>query len=140
MQRSSRSSCPISKTLDIVGDKWSLLVVRQMVFGGSTTFKELSEIPERIATNILAERLERLECAGIIYKLPDPADGRKSIYKPSEKCIDLMSVLVAMIDWGMKYGDDPSYPKHLVDEIVKDAPKMAAEARALGQKINKGVV
>jgi DNA-binding HxlR family transcriptional regulator len=127
----SRSNCPIGKTLDIVGDKWSLLVLRHMIFAGSTTYKELAQLPENIATNILAERLERLVNADIIRKLPDPSDGRKSIYKITEKGLDLMPVLQAMIDWGMKHYTEASYPKELVDNAWSNLENLYAEARKL---------
>lgn len=126
-----RSSCPIGKTLDLVGDKWSLLVMRHVIFAGCTTYKELSEMPEHIATNILTERLDRLEKAGILRRLPDARDGRKAVYKPTEKGIDLMPVLLAMIDWGMKYYRDASYPERLVRRALKNKPQLLAEARAL---------
>lgn len=125
----SRSSCPIGLTLDVVGDKWSLLIVRNIMFAGRKTYKELSEAPEPIATNILAERLKRLEEVGILHKLADPYDGRKHIFVLSEKGFDLMPVLLAMISWGTKYYDSASYPKELVDDVVLHKDDMLRHIR-----------
>lgn len=134
----SRSDCPIGKTLDIIGDKWSLLIMRHVIFAGATTYKELSEIPEGIASNILAERLDRLDKASIIRKLHDPSDGRKSIYKPTTKGVDLMPVLLAMIDWGMKYHDTASYPESLINQAVLNKPKMLEAAQTMEQGLKEG--
>ena len=115
-----RSDCPIGKALDIIGDRWTLLIVRHMLFAGSTTYKELAKIPEHIASNILADRLDRLEKADIVRKLPDPIDRRANMYKLTEKGVDLLPILLAMIDWGMKYHKDASYPEELVARTIKN--------------------
>ncbi|HSX06716.1 MAG TPA: helix-turn-helix domain-containing protein [Candidatus Saccharimonadia bacterium] len=126
-----RSDCPISGTLDIVGDRWSLLILREMIFGGKTSHKEFSELTEKIATNILAERLEWLAKVGLIQKLPDPNDGRRSIYRLTEKGVDMLPVLLAMIDWGMKYTPDAQFPRELVKQTVKNRSKLLEAARSL---------
>ena len=101
--RTHRSSCPISSSLDVLGDKWSLLVVRDMLFAGFRTFTEFLGAGEGIATNILTNRLARLEAAGIITSEPDPADRRRSIYSPTQKGRDLAPVLFALSRWGVHY-------------------------------------
>ena len=126
-----RSTCPIGMTLNIVGDRWSLLVVRSLMFAKRKTFKEISNIDEKIATNILTDRLEALEGAGIILKLPDPMDGRRHIYELTEKGLELMPVLLSMIDWGMKYNTDASYPKNMVEATVHNKSQLIKEARKL---------
>jgi DNA-binding HxlR family transcriptional regulator len=98
-----RSSCPISSSLDVLGDKWSLLVVRDMLFAGSRTFSEFLVSGEGIATNILASRLVRLEASGIITSEPDPSDRRRSLYSLTQKGRDLAPVLLALSDWGVRY-------------------------------------
>jgi len=125
-----RSDCPISGTLDVIGDRWSLLILREMIFGKKSSHKEFSELEEKIASNILAERLERLETTGLIAKLPDPNDGRKSIYQLTEKGADMLPVLTSMIKWGMKYTPGATYPAELVDATVQDMPRRIEHIRA----------
>ena len=106
-----RSRCPASCALDVLGDKWSLLVVRDMVWGRSRYFKEFLASPEGIATNILADRLTRLECSGIIAKQPDPENRSRRIYTLTEKGAALIPVLVELLCWGMRY-----------DSVATDVP------------------
>ncbi len=95
-----RSSCPISGVLDIVGDKWTLLILRDMMFGGKSRYLEFQRSPEGIATNILSARLSMLEDFGLVRKTPDPADGRRQIYLLTERGISLAPILVEMTLWG----------------------------------------
>lgn len=126
-----RSTCPIGLTLDVIGDRWSLLIIRSMLFAKRKTFKEISQIDEKIATNILSDRLLRLERSDIIMKLPDVEDGRRSVYELTQKGIELMPVLLAMIDWGMKYNQDASYPVNLVEVAVRDKRKLINRSKHL---------
>ena len=98
-----RSACPISCTLDVLGDKWSLLIVRDMVLAKSRYFKEFLAAHEGIATNILAERLTRLERSGIITKQPDPENRSQRIYTLTERGVALIPVVVELLSWGMRY-------------------------------------
>jgi DNA-binding HxlR family transcriptional regulator len=100
---SKRSKCPISCTLDILGDKWALLIIRDMMFKGKKTYGEFLNSDEKIATNILADRLAILEKAGIIEKKDYPENKVKILYKLTQKGIDLMPALVDLIVWGEKY-------------------------------------
>lgn len=94
-----RSGCPLNVSIEMLGDRWSLLIVRDMMVRGFSTFKEFLESDEGIATNVLADRLRRLEGHGIIEVGADPADGRKSIYRLTQKGIDLAPVLTEMVLW-----------------------------------------
>src|SRR5438477_4284605 len=94
-----RSGCPLNASVEILGDRWSLLIIRDMMLRGSRTYKEFLESHERIATNILADRLRRLEDDGIISSHRDPNDGRKLIYLLTEKGIALAPVLTEMVLW-----------------------------------------
>ena len=98
-----RSSCPISTALDILGDKWSLLVIRDMMFKGKNTYGEFLEGGENIATNILADRLALLECAGIVSKQKHPESKVKGLYKLTPKGIDLIPVLAEIIVWSERH-------------------------------------
>src|SRR6202023_615528 len=88
-----RSGCPLNASIEMLGDRWSLLIIRDMMVRGFRTYKEFLESHEKIATNILADRLRKLESNGIIAVEPDPADGRKLIYSLTLKGIDLAPVL-----------------------------------------------
>ena len=94
-----RSGCPISIALELLGDPWSLLVVRDLMFKGRHTFAALLDGGEEIATNILSDRLTRLERSGLISKQRDPADARRFTYRLSEKGIDLAPVMVELVLW-----------------------------------------
>jgi DNA-binding HxlR family transcriptional regulator len=104
MQESQRSGCPINLTLEILGDKWSLLIIRDMIFGNRRHFREfLLKSQEGIASNILADRLKRLLEQGIISKADNPAHKQKSVFSLTEKGIELLPVLAQMSAWGLKY-------------------------------------
>jgi DNA-binding HxlR family transcriptional regulator len=97
-----RSPCPIASALDVVGDKWSLLVVRDML-RGKQTYKELQESPERIPTNLLADRLQRLERAGLISSSAYQQHPVRYAYELTEKGKALGEVLKAYVQWGKRY-------------------------------------
>ena len=94
-----RLGCPLNASVEILGDRWSLLIIRDMMLRGSRTYKEFLQSHERIATNILADRLRRLIAYGIITTEPDPSDGRKRIYLLTAKGIDLAPVMTEMVLW-----------------------------------------
>jgi DNA-binding HxlR family transcriptional regulator len=98
-----RSGCPLNVSIEMLGDRWSLLIVRDMMVRGFSTFKEFVESDEGIATNILADRLRRLEEYGIVASAADPGDGRKSIYRLTQKGIDLAPVLTEMVLWAARH-------------------------------------
>ncbi len=98
-----RSDCPISTALDIFGDKWSLLIIRDLVFKGKNTYGDFLEAGEGIATNILADRLALLEWAKIISKEKHPDSKAKVLYRLTQKGIDLVPVLVEIIAWSEQY-------------------------------------
>ncbi len=87
----------------MVGDRWSLLVVRDLMFSGFETYKELLSSEEGIATNVLADRLERLEGLGIVTRERDPGDGRRVVYRLTARGIDLAPILLELGVWGVKY-------------------------------------
>jgi DNA-binding HxlR family transcriptional regulator len=99
-----RSGCPINLTLEILGDKWSLIVLRDMMFGNRRHFRDLlTNSMEKIASNILADRLKRLVAEGVISKVDDPSHKQKSIYSLTEKGIDLVPVFATIGAWGSKW-------------------------------------
>jgi DNA-binding HxlR family transcriptional regulator len=98
-----RSGCPINLTLEVLGDKWSLLILRDMMFGNRRHFRELLRSQEGISTNILADRLKSLLEEGLITKADDPSHKQKSIYSLTEKAIDLLPVFAMIGDWGTRH-------------------------------------
>ncbi len=94
-----RSDCPISSALDIIGDKWSLLIVRDIMMNGKNTYNEFLKSAEKIATNVLADRLAMLEATGILTKAEHPDSKAKIYYKLTNKGIDLLPILIEMILW-----------------------------------------
>jgi DNA-binding HxlR family transcriptional regulator len=98
-----RSDCPISFCLDMLGDTWSLLIIRDMLFAGKKSFNEFLRSDEGIARNILANRLTQMEAKGIITKHAHATDGRKDVYELTEKGLDLTPILLDMSVWGSVY-------------------------------------
>jgi DNA-binding HxlR family transcriptional regulator len=105
-----RSGCPLNAVLEVLGDQWSLLIVRDLMFSGRNTYAELMEGGEGIATNILADRLRRLEEEGIITRRAHPSDGRRQMYELTTKGADLAPVLVEMIVWSAHYHETDAPP------------------------------
>jgi len=98
-----RSECPLNASVEMLGDRWSLLIIRDMMLRGSRSYKEFLVSYEGIATNILADRLRKLEAHGIITAKQDPSDGRKRIYLLTPKGIDLAPVLTEMVLWAARH-------------------------------------
>jgi DNA-binding HxlR family transcriptional regulator len=96
-----RSGCPINLALEVLGDRWSLVIIRDMMFGNRRHFRVLlRESREGIASNILADRMKRLEAAGLISRASDPSHKQKTLYSLTEKAIQLLPLLVTMGAWG----------------------------------------
>ena len=139
-KRPRRSGCPIGFALDILGDKWTLLVIRDIVFGGKNTFGEFLASEEGIATNVLADRLQRLECAGILRKQTNPRSRARTLYRLTEMGIDLVPVLVDLAVWGAKYDPKTAAPKAFVRRAVKEREALLAEIiSVLRSRSNKGI-
>ena len=99
-----RSGCPINLTLETLGDRWSLIVIRDIMFGTRRHFRELLSLSdEGIASNILADRLKRLVEAGLLTRAEDPTHRQKYVYSLTEKAIDLLPLLVQMGAWGRRH-------------------------------------
>jgi DNA-binding HxlR family transcriptional regulator len=101
--RRRRSNCPINAALEALGDRWSLLIVRDLMLHGDRTYKDFLASGEGIATNILADRLKKLADSEIITVHSDPGDGRKQIYGLTTKGIDLAPVLAELVAWALQH-------------------------------------
>src|SRR5689334_14740999 len=115
-----RSTCPISTALDIFGDKWSLLIIRDLMFNEKNTYGEFLNAEEKIATNILADRLALLERGGIISKHRHPEHKLKVVYTLTPKGLDLIPVLVEIIAWSEKHHDVHPYARQFAKQIRKN--------------------
>src|SRR5438445_4041620 len=116
-----RSGCPLNASVEILGDRWSLLIIRDMMLRGFRTYKEFLGSYEGIATNILADRLRKLIAHGIITTEKNPLDGRKVIYSLTPKGIDLAPVLTEMVLWAAAHEDTGN--QALVRQIQQDKEK-----------------
>jgi DNA-binding HxlR family transcriptional regulator len=137
MPANLRSHCPINFSLEVFGDKWSLLILRDIIFRGKRRYSEFLKSDEGFATNILAARLEHLENEGILKSEADPEDARKKIFSMTEKGFDLMPLLFEMILWSAKY-DPKSEAKQitqLVELIRKDNRSIS---QAVSDRIREG--
>ena len=115
-----RSDCPISCTLDVFGDKWSLLIIRDLMSAKECTYGDFLKSAEGIATNILASRLVTLEENQIIEKLNHPDSKAKVLYKLTRKGIDLLPVLIEMHLWFDKYSSIPEDKREMLEIVKKD--------------------
>ena len=117
-KRERRSDCPVNVALEIFGDKWSLLIIRDMIFGGAKTYGDFLKSDEGIATNILAARLALLECEGIIRKAPHAADKRKDIYLLTDKGIDLIPILLEINIWSVRHDASNTWALKASDDAM----------------------
>jgi DNA-binding HxlR family transcriptional regulator len=102
--QTTRSGCPINLTLEQLGDRWSLIVIRDVMFGNRRSFGDLlANSEEGIASNILSDRLKRLTAAGLLSRVPDPAHRQKSVYSLTEASIQLVPLLAQMGAWGRRH-------------------------------------
>jgi DNA-binding HxlR family transcriptional regulator len=122
-----RSGCPLNASVETLGDRWSLLIIRDMMLRGFRTYKEFLESFEGIATNILADRLRKLQAYGIITTERDPSDGRRLFYLLTEKGIDLAPVLTEMVLWAARHEETEN--QALVRQMKKDKEQLLAEVR-----------
>jgi len=123
-----RSGCPVSIALDVFGDKWSLLIVRDLMVKGFRQYKEFLGSGEGIATNILADRLKKLEAAGIVQAEADESDARKLNYRLTEKGIDLAPVLLELLVWSARH-EQTGVPCGVIAEMAKDREGLLKEVR-----------
>ncbi|MFD2033771.1 winged helix-turn-helix transcriptional regulator [Belliella marina] len=115
-----RSDCPISSSLDIWGDKWSLLIIRDLMFSKQCTYGDFLKSKEKIATNILATRLQMLEESGLIFKSDHPESRAKTLYRLTQKGIDLLPILSEIYLWADKYFTIPTELKSYFKELKSD--------------------
>ncbi len=122
-----RSDCPLSCSLDVFGDKWSLLIIRDLMFSNKCTYNDFLKSSEGIATNILASRLKGLEENGLIEKSVHPDSKAKILYKLTQKGIDLLPIIMEVYIWADKYLTIPADIKATIKEAKKDKDKFVKQ-------------
>lgn len=130
-----RSNCPISYSLDLIGDSWTLLIIRDIIFAGKKTFGEFLASDERIARNILTNRLSRMEQIGLITKKPYPGDKRKDLYELTEAGLDFIPVLLELSAWGAKHEPETAEALSWLTEVNIDKHHLIALIR---ETVSKG--
>jgi DNA-binding HxlR family transcriptional regulator len=123
-----RSGCPVSISLEIFGDRWSLLIIRDLMVRGYRTFQEFQNSGEGIATNILADRLRKLQAAGMIVAETETKDRRRVNYRLTEKGIDLAPVLYELLIWGARH-EKTAAPCGVIEAMARDREAVLKEVR-----------
>ncbi len=121
--------CPFTYALDIFGDKWSLIILRDLIIFGKRTYKDFVSSGERIATNILADRLARLEEDGMITKKVDVGNKRSFVYSPTRKSLDLLPLFFELVRWSGKYDMITKVPKCYMNEPKATMKKLRKEIK-----------
>lgn len=132
MPDTPRSLCPISLALDIFGDAWTLLIVRDLMFKGINTFNGFLNAGEGIATNVLTDRLAKLDAAGLIDKTRDRDDARRFIYRLTPKGADLVPVLVQIVLWSAKHTE--------TDAPAEQVSAMAADPIGFAEGVRQSLI
>lgn len=138
MKKVKRSDCPINFALELFGDRWTLLIVRDLMFFGKASYSDFLNSEEGIATNILADRLQTLEHAGIVKKVIDTANKTKFIYSLTTKGIDLLPSLLEIIIWSAKYDSKTAAPKDFVAQAKNSREKLIKQIK-VALKQNKAL-
>ena len=116
--KNCKSYCPINQALEVFGDKWTLLIIRDIMFDGKRYFREMLSSDEKIASNILTDRLNKLEEFGILIKTKDPNHKQKNVYSLTHKGIDLMPVMINLAHWSTKHREVSDKDRAHVMELV----------------------
>ncbi len=121
-----RSGCAIAFALDLIGDRWSLLIIRDIMLRGNKTYSDFLEAEEGIASNILNDRLKRLTSAGVLTKSRDPENRRSFVYQLTQKGRDLAPIIIEMIIWSGKHDTRDHARKGILNRILKDRAQFEA--------------
>ena len=127
-KRKRRSGCPVSISLEVFGDRWSLLIIRDLMIRGLQTFRDFQKSGEGIASNVLADRLQKLEAARVIRAERAESDRRRVNYLLTEKGIDLAPVLFDLLVWGAKH-EKTATPCAVIEEMARRRKELLAEVR-----------
>ena len=123
MSTKGKSGCPINLSLELLGDRWTLLIIRDLIFAGKKHFREFLQSDEGISSRTLAERLQTLQEEGILTRSDDPTHGLKTVYRLTEAGVDLLPVLATLGAWGSKH-------RKADDKLARNADNLAAGGKA----------
>jgi len=121
------SGCPIRFAASALGDRWCLMIIRDLMFKNRKYYRDFLEAGEGISTNILADRLLRLEASGIIAKSQDPAHGKRYIYKLTDKGVALIPTMMQMILWAAEFDEHTEMPEEYINKLRKDPKAIEAD-------------
>ena len=121
------AGCPVRYAVGVFGDRWSLLIIRDIMFMGKRHYSEFLNAGEGISTNILADRLHHLERSGIVAKHRDPSHGAKFVYILTEKGRALMPTLLSMIEWSYTFDEETEVPKTFAEALLADMQNFQQE-------------
>ena len=133
-----RSDCPITFCLELVGDRWTMLVIRDMVMFGAQRFSEFQSGTEGIATNVLSDRLQRLTEGGIVVCSADPDDGRRKLYRLTHKGLDLVPILIDLARWGATHDPHTGISVEFKNRVENDRDGVIAALRAQLESLGHG--
>ena len=129
-RRNRRSDCPVHFALEVFGDAWTLLIIRDLMFKGRTSYTDLLRAEEGIATNVLADRLVRLDEDGVIEKIAGSGRGSASHYRLTSKGVDLLPIMLDIIGWSAKYDPKTAADRRFVRRLRRDRAGLESEIRA----------
>lgn len=132
--KKQRSACPIVNSLDILGDRWSLVIIRDLMFRGKREYGELLNSEEGISTSVLADRLGQLRQTGLVLKTPHPDDLKKYCYRLSEKGIELLPLMIELALWGIRHVPGTFAPPEILNAMRHDREGLM---QRLSQKLRK---
>jgi DNA-binding HxlR family transcriptional regulator len=127
--KEKKSLCPVNQYLEIFGDKWTLLIIRDMMFVGKRYFNEIRDSDEKIASNILTDRLNNLEKFGIIIKTKDSQHKQKNVYTLTEQGIDLIPIIIQMSSWSLMHRKLTKKDEEHINELIQGGLKLQNEMR-----------
>ena len=120
MKKRYPTTCPIVYSMDIWGDPWSLVILRDILLDNKRYYREFLTSPEQIATNILSARLQSLMEAGLLIKIPGRTNRAQTVYRPTQKALDLIPVLLTVMQWGIKYNPNIDMAIPITQQVVAD--------------------
>ncbi len=130
LDKSHWNGCPIRYSAEIIADKWTFLILRDLMFRGKSSYSALLKSSESISTNILANRLSKLERHRLLTKDTDTDNKKQYIYTLTEKGYDLIPVMLKLFEWSLKYDENTFLTRGLVDQVKKDPEKMKKKFKA----------
>ena len=129
LDKSKWNGCPIRYSAEILGDKWTFLILRDLMFRGKSSYNALLKSSEKISTNILADRLRKLEEHGVLKKNHDLDNKKQYVYTLTDMGQDLMPMMLYLFEWSFKYDKETYLPEALINKIKKSPEEMIKSFR-----------